>query len=540
MKSKTYMLLVVGLLLIFITSVSAAPPKLPASSKTPAGQQKPVANPQSITPTAVQPVGGTLTITSISPYTVISGMPTLTVGSNTIILWNASQISSSITLRLTLLRNSAPIGDIAYDLYAPFGKYVWEVGKGTGPAITAFGPGYSIRLCTSDNSKCTVSGQFAISSASPLPSGISQSVPSLTSGAYQAVKPFALTAPNGGESWSLGSTHDITWSPGDVGGNVRLDLYEGSTEPANRVGVITGNTPAATGKYSWKVGGFLGGEAAVGEGYLVVVSSYTPEKKDASNATFSIVPVEPRAASVKKAVSATSTNGISTASIKSISLTYPRRADELHKGTGYNITWKSAGIPGVKLMLQLLKNDGSTIVETIGGGDIPNNGQIFWAVPSTLPDAKTFYKMRIQTMEGEYSDIVGPFSITKAVKGPDIPAIAVVSPGGPTTPGAGITLPIRWTINAPCNTSPNEPTVDGFNIYLIAGSKIVKLLDGEMASYDGESPAAFHNWHWDWQIPLNQPPQTYQIRVTNVSGKCTGMSKPFDIVAQPAPLLERR
>ena len=291
MQSKNYMLLVVGLLLIFITSASAAPLKLPASSKTPAAQQ-------SMTPTTVQPVGGTLTITSIS------GMPNLKVGDNATILWNASQISSSTTLKLTLLRNSATIGDIANSLYAPFGKYVWEVGKGTGPAITTFGPGYSIRLCTMDNSKCTVSGQFSISAASSQPSDTSHAV-------------------------------------------IKTLAREAVTRPI-----------------------------------------------------------------------------------------LPRK-------------------------------------------------------------------------------------------------IVVISPGSPSWPSTGIKLHIRWT--STCGTNPEGPAIDFFTIELLAGNKVDKLLlDGGAASYDGEAPEGVHNWHWIWEIPVDQTPQTYTIRVTNIYGNCAGMSKSFTVVNNPA------
>jgi hypothetical protein len=108
----------------------------------------------------------------------------------------------------------------------------------------------------------------------------------MTTSTYAAT--FQMTAPNGGESWPLDTTRLITWSPGNVSGNVRLDLYKGGTALANKVGTITTNTPAATGKYSWHVGKYIGGTAIAGEGYLVVISSYTPEMKDSSNGPFTI------------------------------------------------------------------------------------------------------------------------------------------------------------------------------------------------------------------------------------------------------------
>lgn len=514
MKSKTYMLLVVGLLLIFITSVSAAPLRLPASSKAPAAQQ-------GMTPATVQPVGATLTLTSIP------GMPNLKAGEHVNILYKASNLDWH--LNATLLRNNAPIGNIGQWISARNGIFVWEVGKVMGLADHAIGTGYSIRLCTSDNSKCNDSGQFSISAvSSPRLAGTSQAAPSLSSGAYQAAtRTFALIAPNGGESWPLGSTQQITWSPGDVSGNVRLDLYRGGTAPGNRVGVITGNIPAAAGKYSWKVGSFLGGEAYAEGGYMVVVSSYTPEKKDASNAFFNIVPFEPPgAASAKKVVS---TAGISTGPIESISLTYPRRADLWHKGSGYKIKWKSNNLPpGQDISLFLYDSKNILVTDIVQGA--PNSGEYYWVVPMTLPDTEKFYHVKIMAIHDKVlSDTVGPVRIEKTIIS-SVKKIEVGSPGGLNALGTGTKGPIRWT--STCGTNPDGPAIDVFTIELLAGNKVEKLLDLEAAIYDGESPEGVHNWHWDWNVSLNQKPQTYQIRVTNGYGNCSGLSKPFKIVSQ--------
>jgi hypothetical protein len=300
-----------------------------------------------------------------------------------------------------------------------------------------------------------------------------------------------------------------------VSGNVRLDLYKGGTALANKIGTITTNTPAATGKYSWHVGKYIGGTAIAGEGYLVVISSYTPEMKDSSNGPFTIT-------------KGTLQAGVATAS-KGLSLTYPRRGDRWHKGTGYTIKWTSAGLMDAKIKLQLLAKDGQTVVMTIKE-NIDNNGQTFWAVPMSLPDAETFYKMRIQTMDNAHSDTVGPFPIVKANPPPGPPAIKVTAPGGPAQVSTGITYPIRWT--STCGTSANGPVDDAFTIDLMdatGSAKIMNLLDSNVASYDGENPSGIHNWHWDWPTSSTKAGK-YRIRVTNLSGHCVGMSEQFQLV----------
>ena len=259
-----------------------------------------------------------------------------------------------------------------------------------------------------------------------------------------------------------------------MSGNVRLDLYKDGTALANKVGTITTNTPAATGKYSWHVGKYIGGTAIAGEGYLVVISSYTPEMKDSSNGPFTITSGTLQTSHAK--------------ATKGLSLTYPRRGDRWHKGTGYTIKWTPAGLMDAKIKLQLLAKDGQTVVMTIKE-NIDNNGQTFWAVPMSLPDAETFYKMRIQTMDNAFSDTVGPFPIAKAPPPAGPPAIKVTAPGGPAQVSTGIKYSIRWT--STCGTSANGPTDDGFIIDLMnaAGSaKIRNFLDSQTASCDSEGP----------------------------------------------------
>ena len=289
----------------------------------------------------------------------------------------------------------------------------------------------------------------------------------MTASTYAAT--LQLTVPNGGESWPLGTTRLITWSSNNVTGTVRLDL-----------------------------------------------SSYTTEMKSSSNGPFTIA---------KETLKA----GSAITPLKSLSLTYPRRGDRWHKGSGYTIKWTSAGLQNSKIKLQLLALDGQTVVMTIKE-NIDNNGQTFWTVPMSLPDAETFYKMRIQTMDNAFSDTVGPFPIAKGTPAAGPPAIKVIAPGGPGQISTGITIPIRWT--STCGTSANGPTDDGFIIDLMnatGSTKIRNLLDSKPGVYDNEWPTGVHNWHWDWPIAMNEGAGKYRIRVNNLSGHCVGMSEQFQL-----------
>ena len=59
---------------------------------------------------------------------------------------------------------------------------------------------------------------------------------------------ITLTAPNGGESWDLGSTHDITWTTSHPSENVSITLYKSGSS----VQTISASAPGS-GSYSWTI-----------------------------------------------------------------------------------------------------------------------------------------------------------------------------------------------------------------------------------------------------------------------------------------------
>src|SRR5439155_4910210 len=62
---------------------------------------------------------------------------------------------------------------------------------------------------------------------------------------------LALTAPVGGEVWTVGASRNITWTKTGTIANVKLEYStNGGTTYAN---LITASTPAAAGTYAWTV-----------------------------------------------------------------------------------------------------------------------------------------------------------------------------------------------------------------------------------------------------------------------------------------------
>jgi hypothetical protein len=427
-------------------------------------------------------------------------------GSTHLITWTATGVAGKV--KLVLFKAGVKLGDIGSDVTASLQSYSWVVGSydaGTAPPAGD----YKIKVRTLDNTLSDMSdGTFTIGPPSPSPGPA-----------------FALTAPNGGESWPLGSTHLITWNPGAATGSVRLDLYKGGTNPNNIIGTITTMTAAAPGQFSWHVGDREGNTpAALGEDYYVVVHAYTPDMKDPGNAPFKIT------ASESHAGAAHAKTAQSHIKLSSFALTNPRRGDRWYKGTGYNIAWTTGGLEGSKVRLDLMQLDGTTLVQPIAE-NIPNNGQYFWAVPMSLPDAETLYRMRVRTMDNAHSDTPAAFYITKAKAASGPPAIKVVAPGGPAQLGTGYKYAIRWT--STCGTSVNGPTDDAFDIELMnaAGTARARLLlESGKAAYDGGNPDGSHSWHWDWSAAFNETPGTYRIRVKDMAGQCVGLGEPFALV----------
>jgi len=92
---------------------------------------------------------------------------------------------------------------------------------------------------------------------------------------------ITVTSPNGGESWSAGSTRRITWtSSGSIGSSVKIELMKGSTV----VQTILSSTENDGSYSSWTISSGL-----TGTDYRIRISSTSyPAVADTSNSVFAI------------------------------------------------------------------------------------------------------------------------------------------------------------------------------------------------------------------------------------------------------------
>ena len=164
---------------------------------------------------------------------------------------------------------------------------------------------------------------------------------------------ITIISPNGGESWVVGSSHDITWTTTGTVGNVRIRY---STDGGASWTDIIAST-AILGAYAWTV------PNAPSSTCLVQVSEASGGgPADQSNAVFSIV--------VAPAITIISPNG----------------GESWAVGSSHNITWTSAGAVGdVKIEYQT--SYGGVWAPVIPS--TPNSGSYAWTIPSTTsPDCR--------------------------------------------------------------------------------------------------------------------------------------------------------
>jgi hypothetical protein len=177
--------------------------------------------------------------------------------SRQVIRWNAA--AGLGNLRISLWQNSTQIGIIADNVNPVAGSYVWNVGAYDG-GVAPLGTDYTIRV----REKGT-----ALSDESDA--------------SFSIVK-ISVKTPNGGESWQIGSTQNITWVVKSISGNLRIVLLKNGV----KVGNIVDSIAPGAGTYAWTVGNYVGGTASAGTGYQVQAREIGTDAGDRSDANFTL------------------------------------------------------------------------------------------------------------------------------------------------------------------------------------------------------------------------------------------------------------
>ncbi len=266
-----------------------------------------------------------------------------------------------------------------------------------------------------------------------------------------------LTSPDGGEDWSAGTTHSVTWSSSGTNGDewLTVNLYEGET-PRGQIG----GTTVGTGSLDWSISPWIGD----GTDYSICVEVGVDGfglLQDCSDAPFAISDsLEP----------------------PTIAVTSPDGGESWAAGTTQSITWSSTNTAGTEWATVSLY-EGAVHRMDVGSGPLAA-GSLEWQISSWIGDS-TDYRICIETWVDNYGVLQdcsdAPFTITDST---DPPTATVLTPNGGEVWQAGTTQSVTWTST---QTSGDE----WVTVSLFAGGINVRQIGGTLIGDGG----------LDWAIP---------------------------------------
>jgi hypothetical protein len=318
----------------------------------------------------------TITGTAAPTITVTApnGGENWNVGSAQTITWTSVTLTAANTVKIEVSRDSGATWTTVIASTPNDGTYSWKV---TGPGATT--------------------AQIRITGATT-----ATSMATDTSDAdFTIVQTITVTAPNGAESWTAGTTQTITWTSVGVTGNVKIEVSRDSGATWTTILASTPND----GTQTWKV---TGPGATTAQIRITGATTATSMATDTSDADFTIV--------------------------QTITVTAPNGAESWTAGTNQNITWTSVGITG-NVKIQISRDGGATWTTVLAS--TPNDGTQTWKV--TGPGATT-----------AQIKITGATAATASTDTSDanftiVQSITVTSPNGGESWASGASQTVTWT-----------------------------------------------------------------------------------------------
>jgi len=291
------------------------------------------------------------------------------------------------------------------------------------------------------------------------------------------VERIRVLSPNGGETLTGESTHEITWETTGTIANVEIEY---STDSGTSWTSIIGST-SNDGSYEWTVPNISSDQC------LVRISDTDGDPSDTSNSTFSIVPI-----------------GTDT-----LNLTFPNGGESLPGGVSHNITWTSSGnISSIKI--EYSTNNGTswtTITDST-----PNDGSHSWEAPNI---ESTECLVRISdALDGDPVDqSAGVFSIVQA----GTETLTLISPNGGETFGIGIPHYITWKSSGRIDNVQIQYSIDNGTSWTIVAASTAN---------DGS---------YTWTVP-DTPSFLCRVRISDASdGDPSDVSHAVFTIATPQP-----
>jgi len=292
---------------------------------------------------------------------------------------------------------------------------------------------------------------------------------------------LTVTAPNGGETWRIGTQHEITWTPaGTAADSVRIELLRDGTVCR----MIADRAPGG-GSYAWTAAGCPYGYCD----YRVRVTNIATGASDVSDAPLCLV-------------------------MAGLALTAPNGGETWYEGESHAITWIATGAVADSLSILLLR-DGA-VCDTITTSAPTAEGSLAWTAtgcecPSEPCDPCAYTVQIVDPTLGIADASNAEFCLLA-------PQLTVTAPNGGEAWNAGDTYTITW--------SQAGPTGDAVRLELLLNDVVCSTL-ADSVTNTGE---------YEWtSTPCAADTAGYTIRVTDLE---TGASDAGDATFRiPPPLL---
>ncbi|MGE5280051.1 MAG: hypothetical protein ACM3L6_04830, partial [Deltaproteobacteria bacterium] len=240
----------------------------------------------------------------------------------------------------------------------------------------------------------------------------------VSDGAFKIKGAFLLTAPNGGEAWIVGTTHDIAWTTFGTVGYVKLEYSTNAGTDWNQIVASVANN----GTYPWTVPDTISTTCRVR-----VSDANDSSAWDISNNNFKI-------------------RG-------NLTLTAPNGGEKWNVGSSQVIAWDRVGsIANVRL--EYSDNGGATYVPIIN--QTPNAGTYAW----TVPDAITT-QARVRVTNYDDSTVTDASNANFKIQG----TFVISSPNGGEAWIVGSSHDILWSTSGTINFADLAYSTDGGATY---------------------------------------------------------------------------
>ncbi len=276
-----------------------------------------------------------------------------------------------------------------------------------------------------------------------------------------------VLAPNGGETWYVGSDYEIEWEAYDENGVDSVGIYYSTNAGADYMPIATGEPNDSV--FAWTV------PDAPAESALVKIIAYDSrenESEDASDGVFHIVPD-----TVAPAVTVTS----------------PAGGEGWPAGAPREITWTADDDNGVDSVAIHYSTNGGNDFAEIASGE-PNDSSYVWSVPYALSDS-AIVKVAAYDRAGITGEDVSD-SLFAIVADTTAPSVEVESPNGGEIWATGSLSVISWTAS-------DEAGVDSVGIYY--------SLNGG-GTYEVASSGEPNDSHYLWEVP-ETPSDSVMVKV---------------------------